>query len=589
MKSAIRRLSWSLLLLGIAVADTQAQATAVGAWHGAILTPRGPLTLVVTIETDGGSLKGELESIDQAPGQKLPLAEIAATDSSLAFRIPVIGASYIATWHASASRWNGVFRQGAAMPLLLERGLPLTAPAIAGLDGTWQGSLNRNGVALRLILRVASGSGGTQVRLDSPDLAATDLVVEGFRRTADSVRFRVPAGDAGFQGVVSADGQSMDGSWSRASQPDVQIAFRRAQRVTPSEPLRTQWPLQSREYHSVDVAFANSRAPAVTLEGTLSLPAGAGPFPALVLISGSGPQDRDGTMFGHKSFAVLADHLVRVGIAVLRYDDRGSGRSSGDHASATSADFATDAAAAVDYLRTRTEIDQGAIGLAGHSEGGMIAPLAAAGNPAVSFLVLLAGPATGIPQMLLAQRRLIGPSTGLSAEYIEATEPLMMRVFEAAIAGDGPADAEVRVRAVLTPAVLDALGMTDVQRDAFVAQVSGSWFTHFLRYDAHQVLSRIDVPVLALGGTLDLQVPSVSNLPAMRSALAHIGDVTVVELPGLNHFFQTARTGVPSEYAELPETFAPAAMDRIARWITDRFCHVRAASDGQRATRSCGR
>ena len=179
-------------------------------------------------------------------------------------------------------------------------------------------------------------------------------------------------------------------------------------------------------------------------------------------------------------------------------------------------------------------------------------------------------------------------SRGLAAEYIEATEPLMMRVFEAAIAGDGQADAEVRVRAVLSPAVLDALGMTAVQRDAFVAQVSGSWFTHFLRYDAHQVLSRIDVPVLALGGTLDLQVPSVEHLPAMGSALAHNGDVTVVELPGLNHFFQTARTGAPSEYAELPETFAPAAMDRIARWITDRFCEVPEASDGQRAARSCG-
>lgn len=575
------------LLLGVAGADVQAQATAVGPWHGVIRTPLGPLTLAVTIQAASTGLWGELESVDQAPGQKIPLAEIVTTDSSLAFRIPMIGASYDATWDASASRWNGIFRQGAAMPLSLDRGLPPTAPSVAGLDGTWRGSLDRNGVTLRLILHVVSGGAGTRVRLDSPDQMATDLVVEGFRRADDSVHFRVPSGDAEFAGTLSADGERMIGVWSRPNQPTGEVVFARAQRAAPEEPVRTQWPLHPHEYHAENVSFANPRASGVTLDGSLSLPAGAGPFPAVVLISGSGPQDRDGTLFGHRPFAVFADHLTRQGIAVLRFDDRGHGRSTGDHSSATSADFATDAAAAVDYLRTRGEIDQRAIGLVGHSEGGMIAPLAAAGNPAISFLVLLAGPATGIPQMLLAQRRLIGPSTGLSAEYLAVTEPIMMRVFEAAMAGEGQADSEARVRAVLSPAVLDSMGMDEVQRNALAAQLSGSWFTHFLRYDARQVLSRINVPVLALGGTLDLQVPSADQLPAMTAALAHNDDVTLLVLPGLNHLFQTAGTGAPNEYAQLPETFAPAAMDHIARWIADRFCVVPRASGG-RAPRSCG-
>jgi pimeloyl-ACP methyl ester carboxylesterase len=576
----------AVLLLVFTVQDVVSQEGATGHWHGVIDTPRGPLRLAFTLTSTATGLAGVMESVDQAPGQQIPLAAIAATDSTLTFLIPSIGASYEARWDASDSQWKGVFLQGAAMPLSLARGVPPRSADVAGMDGNWQGSLERNGVALRLLLRVSSTSSGTTVRLDSPDMLAADLVVEGFQRTADSIRFRVPAAGAAFDGSVSADGQTMIGAWSRPPQPSVQVVFNRTKRSDSTAPRRTQWPLLPGGYTVDEVSFSNPDAPEVTLSGTVTLPKGPGPFPAVVLISGSGPQDRDGTMFGHKPFAVLADHLTRQGIAVLRYDDRGVGGSSGDHASATSADFATDARAAVEYLRSRADIAPAAIGLAGHSEGGMIGPMAAADNEAVAFLVLLAGPGTPVSEMLLSQRRLMGPLSGLSPEYLAATEPHMRRVFAAASGATDQGDAEARIRAVLTTDVLQALGMSGAQRDAFVAQFSGPWFRYFLGYDPARVLAQIRVPVLAIGGSLDLQVPSGENLSAIASALAGNADVTVEELPGLNHFFQPALRGAASEYEEIAESFSPVAMERITRWIHERFC-TRPAAAGSGAVVRC--
>lgn len=573
MTVALTRIA-SALLLCMAVVPLEAQTRSLGQWYGTIETPRGPFTLAITLRSDDSGLIGEMESVDQQPGQMLALAEVVATDTTLAFQVPAISATYQATWDDRTSRWTGLFRQGAAMPLSLQRGTPPVRQAVPGLDGAWRGSIDRNGVSLRLILRVATDSNGTRVRLDSPDLSAADLVVNNFRRSADTIHFSVPAAAASFDGMIGSDGRSMEGSWRRPGQPEVQVAFMLAQPPTSLEPRRTQWPLKPREYGAEKVTFSNARAPNVSLAGTLTLPVGPGPFPAAILISGSGPQDRDGTMFGHKPFAVLADHLSRHGIAVLRYDDRGVSESSGDHASSTSADFATDAAAAVEYLLTRPEIAANAIGLVGHSEGGIIGPMAAITNADVSFLVLLAAPGTSIPRMLLTQRRLIGLQGGVSAELLTSTEPLMRKVFEEAGAALDQPDAATRIRAVLTDGAIDSLGISDVHRDALVAQFSGPWFRFFLRHEPARTLAEVHVPVLAMGGSLDLQVPSGENLPAIESALVHNDDVTILEMPGLNHFFQPARSGAPSEYADIPETFAPAAMERITRWIGERYCIV---------------
>jgi uncharacterized protein len=568
MNNIARLLCAGALLAGAAPAH--AQPSALGTWHGTLTTPGGPLTLVVTIrDAAGGTYAGDLESIDQGGGGKLPLAAVAITASTLAFTVPSIGATYEGTWKDGDGTWAGTFRQGMTLPLVLVRGAP-ARPVIEGLDGTWRAALRRDTTTLRLILRVRTGPRGTAATLDSPDLGALGLAVAGLARRGDSVAFGVPAGQVAFAGALGDGVRSIRGRWSRPGQADAAVTFVRDS-LAPAARVRTQWPIIPQGYRAESVSFANPRDRTVTLAGTLTIPEGAGPFPAAVLISGSGPQDRDETIFGHRPFAVLADHLTRRGIAVLRYDDRGVGGSTGDHGRATSADFATDADAAVRYLLGRRDIRRDAIGLVGHSEGGMIGPIAAIENDAVAFLVLLAGPGTNTDQVMLSQRRLMGAAQGVPVEALDRTEPIMREMYRAVRAAPDSQQAATRVRAVLTPDALLALGASDAQREAIVAQVASPWMRYFLHYEPATVLSRVRVPVLAINGSLDRQVAAPENLAAMRVALARNRDATVRELPGLNHFFQTATTGAIGEYADIPETFAPSAMVLVADWIAARF------------------
>ena len=560
-------------LAAFAPVSLLAQDRVAGEWHGALATPIGRLMLRVTIrEGADGTRSGDLESIDQQPGQKIPLAGIVGSSDRLTFSVPAINATYEASWNEAEEGWTGNFRQGATLPLTLKRGRPPAQPAIAGLDGTWRGQWTRGTVNLRLVLHVRTSGYGTSARLDSPDQGVSGIQVEQLTRRSDTVRFRVPVASAEFVGVVG--GRTLEGTWSATGQPSAHVTFARDSAPSTAR-ARTQWPITPAGYRAEEVTFANPEAAGVTLAGTLTVPQGKGPFPAVVLISGSGPQDRDETLFGHKPFAVLADHLSRRGIAVLRYDDRGVGRSTGDHGSATSADFATDANAAIRYLLGRPEIDARSIGFVGHSEGAMVGPIAATANDRVAFLVLLAGPGTRADQLLISQRRLIGLSQGMTSEQLDRAEPVVRDLFRAVRDAPDSTTATDRVRALLTDDALARLGVTSAQRDLVASQLSGPWIRYFLRYDPASVLSRIRVPVLALNGSLDRQVPAAENLAAIRAALAKNPSVTVRELPGLNHLFQTARTGALGEYADIAETFAPSAMELVAEWIIARGAAAR--------------
>jgi hypothetical protein len=396
-------------VLWASVASAQAPVTVAGDWHGVLQSPIGPLTLIITIANgEQGALRGEMESPDQG-ALKIPLTTVAATDGRLAFTIKPAQISFEGEWVEAAQHWSGVFLQGAKIPLTLQRGLPPKRPVIAGLDGLWQGVVTRNGVDLRLVLRIATGERGTMVTFDSPDLGAVGLPVAGLSRQGQAVGFGVPASGARFAGTLSDDGLGLRGTWTLPGQPDVEVAFSRTRATAERDARpRPQMPTPPFPHWEAEVAFNNPAADGVTLAGTLTLPKGDGPFPAAILLSGSGPQDRDETELGHKPFAVLADHLTRHGVAVLRYDDRGVGGSTGEFSTATLADFATDANAAVRFLLTRTEIDREAIGLVGHSEGGMVAPLAAADNKEIRFVVLLAGPGTDLMHLAHSQHRLLG-------------------------------------------------------------------------------------------------------------------------------------------------------------------------------------
>lgn len=550
-------------------APLQAQDKVAGSWHGAITTPIGQLTLVISIrEAADGSRIGDMESIDQAAGEKIPLANVTSSAGRLAFSVPSIGATYEGDWNEAAQAWVGTFRQGATLPLSLQRGPPPAMPIVEGLDGTWRAALPRGTANLRLVLHIATAAYGTRVRLDSPDLGAMGLEVTQLARQRDSVRFRVPVAEVEFAGTIAAGG-AVNGTWTRRGQPPVQVTFVRdaAARVAPT---RSQWPITVQGYRAEEVSFANPADARVVLAGTLTTPDGKGPFPAVVLISGSGPQDRDETIFGHKPFAVLADYLTRRGIAVLRYDDRGFAKSKGDFAVATSADFATDANAAVRFLLGRPDVDHAAVGFVGHSEGGMVGPIAAVDNDRVAFVVMLAGPGTRTDHLLMSQRRLMGLSQGQTNEQLDRAEPVLNELMRAVASAPDSARAAANIRELLVPDAMAKLGGTSAQRDVIVSQFSSAWMRYFLNYQPSTILSRLRVPVLAVNGTLDQQVPAAENLAAIRVALAKNRAATVRELPGLNHFFQTARTGALGEYDGIAETFAPSAMDVVGDWILQR-------------------
>jgi len=315
-------------------------------------------------------------------------------------------------------------------------------------------------------------------------------------------------------------------------------------------------------YREQAVAF--DAAPGVRLAGTLTLPNRSGRFAAAILIAGSGRHDRDETVADHKPMLVLADALARQGYAVLRYDKRGAGKSTGDFDAATMADLTSDAAAAVAYLRSRPDIDPSRIGLVGHSEGGTIAAVLAAKDPHLAYVVMMAGFAAPTRTLVAEQIRRIDVVNGTSPAAAAQSYGLNIKLFDAIAAAKDQSDAESRVRQVLAVAS-PAPSAAEADQALMFARMPAMRF--ILAYDPTPSLRRLRVPVLALAGSKDLVVPPDINLPALRKALAQDRDVRIVELPGLNHFFQTAQTGAPQEFSSIEETLAPQVMATMMPWI----------------------
>jgi hypothetical protein len=317
------------------------------------------------------------------------------------------------------------------------------------------------------------------------------------------------------------------------------------------------------------------------LAGTFIVPPGEGPFPAVLFLSGSGPQDRDEQLMGHRPFLVLADHLARRGVASLRYDDRGTAGSEGDHMGSTVADFAADAAAALAFLAARPEVDRRAIGILGHSEGGVTGPRVAAASGEVDFLVLLAPPAVPIHRLLLRQGDDVLRLGGAGEELIERAA-MNRRAYLDLVRDEELDDEELaatlRERAAAavagySPEERAALGLDDAAVEQSIALATTAWFRSILREDPAAWLRRVDVPVLALFGDKDVQVAAEENAAALRAALAAGGnqDLEIEVYPGLNHLFQHADSGGIDEYGKIEETMAPAVLERVATWILEHF------------------
>lgn len=556
----------AVLLALTATACMPSADRAVGDWHGTMTTPMGDMTVVVRISRKNNVLTGDLESVDQAPGERLPITITKADDRNIAFEMPSGRASYAGTWDERAGAWSGVWMQsGYKFPLILRPGPGATA--VKGMDGVWDAKIPRNDRTFRIALRIVTSGEVTTIKFDAIDAGATNLAVANFSRRGERVSFEVPVIQAKFEGTLSADGNRMDGTWSFPGQPPTQITFTRAQQSAERAPRpRPQLPKPPFPYRSEEVRITNAAAPGVTLACTLTMPQGGEPFAAAVLLTGSGAQDRDESIFGHKPFAVIADYLTRQGMAILRCDDRGFGASTGVFEAATSLDFATDADAAVAYLASRPDVRKNAIGLIGHSEGGLVAVIAGSANKQIAYLVLLAGPGTGLKQVLLSQRLLLGEAQGAPLPWLHETQPIIARIFDAVAASASEDDAALRVRAILTPEIMAKLELTPATADVFVQQMTSKWMRQFLRIDLPGYLGKVTMPVLALAGSLDRQVAPDENLAALK---AGIRNITIVKLDGLNHFFQPTKTGAFTESRDIPETFSPKALDAMSSWLRE--------------------
>ena len=448
---------------------------------------------------------------------------------------------------------------------MIEAMATVAAPAQAeavDLVGRWEGAIRVGDASIPVVIRVAQGPDGLIALMDSPAQNARDIPVAGLSEASGVVRFTVPMVGGRFEGARSGDGSTWTGTLSQgaASMPLILTRTAATAEVAPPvPPNRPQTPVPPLPYTAEEVTFPNSGA-GITLAGTLTLPEGAGPFPAVILLTGSGAQDRDETIFDHKPFAVWADALTRRGIAVLRYDDRGVGGSGGGSPDETTADFATDAVAAMDFLRTRPDIDAARIGLMGHSEGGLTALIAASNGAPAAFVVMIAGPSVSGADVLTEQaKQIVLASGGTEAQALQ-TEAIQARFMLAVLNNrdDGPAAA----RAI--EALAAEIGQPAAQASVAARQMSSSWYRYFTAYDPADAIRALNVPMLAIYAERDRNVPAEQNAPHLRTLKP---DVEVVVLPGLNHLMQPASTGLPGEYATITQTLAPEAVTAVTNWV----------------------
>jgi len=443
----------------------------------------------------------------------------------------------------------------------------------SALTGTWQGSLKVSGFELHIVFNVTESDGNLSTTLDSPDQNAYGIEVDSTSFKNDSVYFDIPSIKGFYEGVYETD--SINGTWHQGGTA-WPVVLKKTEKV--EEPKHPQVPEKPYPYKEEEVTFVDSEA-GIELAGTLTIPKEGGPFPAVVLVTGSGPQDRDESLLGHKPFLVLADYLTRRGIAVLRYDDRGVGKSAGKFSSATTNDFVNDALAAVKFLENRKDIRKDETGIAGHSEGGLVAPLAAVKSSDVNFIVLMAGPGVPGKDILVEQSELIEKAMGMSEDKIEEGTELAKKFYKVVENEKDSAAAAENIKKLYRDyyASLDSTEKAEFGNDpesVFDRQASTlltPWFKFFLTYDPKPTLEKVKIPVLAINGENDLQVPPKQNLPVIEEALKAGGnkDYKVVEIPKLNHLFQTSETGSPTEYGKIEETISPKALEIIGNWILE--------------------
>ena len=435
------------------------------------------------------------------------------------------------------------------------------------ISGTWHGKLSIPTGSLTIVFHISQTEQGTYVTtLDSPDQGANGIKTQTTSFNDSTLIIQIPVIHASYKGKLNSD-NTINGTFTQGMPLPLNLKKGEA-----SRPKRPQEPQPPFPYRSEEVTVKNERD-GINLAGTLTLPEKGTKFPAVVMVTGSGAQNRDEEIMGHKPFFVIADYLTRNGIAVLRCDDRGTAASQGTHATATNEDFATDTEAMVNYLRSRKEINAKKIGIIGHSAGGIIAFIVAKKDPSIAFVVSLAGAGVRGDSLMLKQVELISKSQGMPDAVWQGMKPSIRNRYAILQQTDKtPEELQKELYADVTktmsPEQLKDLN-TIQQLSAQISSMTSPWYLHFMRYDPAQDLKKLKCPVLALNGEKDIQVDAAMNLAAIQERITGNGNknVTVKAYPNLNHLFQTCEKGTLAEYGQLEETINPEVLKDIIEWI----------------------
>jgi len=581
----MRRTLGILLLLISGLYSQTSDFTAT--WAGKLAVQGQQLRLLFHIQlNEEGNYTGSVDSPDQGAGG-IPISAIKVEGNKIYLTVRSIRGSFEGTMAAHGQTIEGIWRQGGMqIPIILDR-KPLQVEQLLKNDkkkelasklfGAWKGNLKlKNNKDLPIIFHLKASEKKTiEGSFDSPSQNAFGVPISQISGRGSRVNIFAGLINARFFGNLSKDGKTLKGIWQQG-ETQMPLTLQQAKEETVLK--RPQTPKPPFPYEQQEVQFESKSAGGV-LKGTLLSPKEKGKYPAVVLVSGSGPQDRDESIFGHKPFLVLADYLVRKGIVVLRYDDRGTGASSGVFAKATTADFAEDASAALQFLRGQPKVDAKKAGILGHSEGGIVAVKLAAGENAPAFIVLLSAPAIPGDELMLLQNEAILQANKIDEEVITAGLRLSAQSYAIIKTESDPVKAAQKIRYLednfwgsMFPNIREGLKKTGMQKGFLVKQLPqllSPWMRYFISYDPATDLKKIKCPVLAIYGEKDLQVPPKRNADKMKELLSGSGQLLnqVRIVPQVNHLMQECETGLPGEYAKIEQTFAPKVLNMIDRWI----------------------
>lgn len=435
----------------------------------------------------------------------------------------------------------------------------MAVSAHAQIEGYWKGQLDLGVQKLELAFDIKVSDNGYSATLDVPAQGASDIPVDNTEFQDNHLQMTMSTMGANYSGTLK-DGV-IEGSFSQHGMT-FPLNLAKAEKKE-QQKARPQDPQPPFNYRIEEVTFTNPKE-GNTLTGTLTIPEGEGPFPAMVFVSGSGQQNRDEELMNHRPFWVIADYCARHGVAVLRYDDRGMGGSTGEVENATSLDFSYDAEAAFDFLRSQKHIDASRVGILGHSEGGVINFMVSARRPEVAFLVSLAGPSVNGIEVLKAQAEAIYRAQGLPEEAIAFSSATNNQLYGIIEQSENREEADSLLRQLVK-----SWGYNEELTEQTVGELVSPWMYYFLKYDPTEAIVQTNCPALLLNGSKDLQVVASQNLPAYEKIITDYGktNLTLHELPDLNHLFQHCETGSPNEYFTIDETISPEVLEMIADFV----------------------